>query len=235
MSKNKMVILFSVMIICLFVHTIVFGAKDEKGNYYITDGTWSDGKVLKWEITIQEITLLKDDGVTEVTIIGTSVTKDITQADADQIAQYYAQSVSLPAGTYTRLGLTLGSTSILRGYIQIPAGEANAGKYYATGQGTTLYDNASAAEAAATDITVSAGGGGEKEWLPDEGGTTITIEEGKSYTFKILFSICGLEPNDDTPPVNEGVGLTWDGDSFIEGMMQDKYYLIDQDGNIQEL
>lgn len=224
MFKNKIVISLFAAVACLFVPTIVFGAIDEKGNYYITDSNWTDGKVLTWGITIDEVTLKRSDG-TETYIIGpdANIYKNVAQGSAGEIAQYYAQGVSLPVGTYTHIGLKLGSTTTLKGYIQIAAG-----KYYATGHGDTSYDSAAKAEAAAEEITVDSGGGGEKEYLPEEG-TTVVIEDGKSYTFKMLFSICGLELNDETPAKEEGVGLTWDGDSFLEGMLQDKYYINDQE------
>lgn len=234
MFKIRLYTLIYIICAFLLMGISAYGASepDDYGDYYI-ENKGTDGDVTKFEVTIERLTLKNSLTGAEVTLMDTAVTKDITQASSGQVAAYFKQNIVIDAGQYNQVGVQFNASSTIRGAVQIPIGESNAGKFYATNQGATLYDTLIAALSASGDLVDPDAHPGDLEYVPESPTGTITIEDGKSYTLKVLWSVCGLET--DEVSNDAGVGIVWDtsASEMIVGMMQEQYIMVDQDGNEQ--
>lgn len=225
MSLRIKFLFVSVAVVFLFSGTS-FSAVDGEGNYYISDkwpsGT-ADGNIQEWRITIEYLALIKTDG-TVVELLTSPVTKNLLSEDAGSISAYFATGASIPTGSYKQVRIQQGATTTMKGWID------EAGTFYTTRDGTPNYLNTAAseaqAEAFAETITIEHGGGVTDD-VPENPNLDepVVVEDGKSYTLKILWYAVGLESGN-------GVGLVWDVDNteFIEGMLCEQYSMVDSDG-----
>lgn len=205
--KKMIVVLMCVM----FSGTFCFAGVDDNGCFYADDRT----QIEIWNISTDYFSLVRDDG-REVVIIS-SPTDSINIADPNidtgEIAAYFAQNITIPAGTYTHFYFEQGDGVSFKGCIQIGPGQ-----WKATGQ-AGIYDNKDDALTNAVLLDIDTFYDRE---LVDLGDGFI-IEDGKSYTLKILWQVSGTDEGDAGE--DAGVGLIWDPaeGKFTEGLICEEH------------
>ena len=202
--------------------------QDEDNNYY-TSNKGTNGDLLKWQASIDYLSLKPQDSGDDIPVITDNVSLDLVQENASPstITGYFTENTTIPAGTYTHVGIIIGQRNVFRGAIQVGSGE-----FMATGQalGDTGYDTLREALDNAVDLVLNLPTTG-LGYIPEEGSGHMEIIDDNSYGLKILWNVSGTEPLLEQGNKAIGVGLVWDPDlGFKLGAYQEQFIFIDQNG-----
>lgn len=219
MNIMKKIMMF---LICILLSgAYCFSAEDDFNCFYAD----SADQIPEWWVKMDYLAVQRDDGTIAEIITSPTDYINIASANVGEVADYFVRNISLPPGTYDTILFQQGEISTFKGCIQI--GDDT---WRATGQGNTEYLTKAAALAAATEQIFTFGEVEYEELSVDP----ITIEDGKTYTLQILWTVAGaqrgIEEEGEDPTKWYGNGLLWDENAgeFIEGMLAEEYIVIEE-------
>ncbi len=140
------------------------------------DGTYT--------VTITKVEVSKDSGTTYTTIFSGSQDINIASVDAGAIAAGLANGVTVDAGTYTRVRVTIGSALKVKGYV-------NNGATTLYTNGVTFGVNLAAANTPGGDYAVSTFTIPANS-LVNVNTTSITVQPGTSPLVDVAFDTSGV-------------------------------------------